>query len=126
MRRKEVWLVAGLVAFEVTLANTVVVFLPQAVHSQTLLPKPPMYMYGLLGVILLWCWSRIRTVHQPLAAVLLWAGFLGNLAVRVVWGSYLDYIPTGVSYTNSADLMIGVGAVWAIWQELTWIWSQKK
>lgn len=60
-----------------------------------------------------------------LSKAFLWSGFLGNIATYALWHSYLDFIPTGFSYINTADLIIGIGCILFL-RELTTCWKRRQ
>lgn len=56
----------------------------------------------------------LRNRRLLLPIIPLGLGFLSNLLSMLLFGSYVDYIPTGISYTNLADMLIVGGGVWLI------------
>jgi lipoprotein signal peptidase len=55
-------------------------------------------------------WRLFPRCWRPLG--LLAAGLASNVLTFLRIGRFVDYLPTGISYLNVADLMIVVGAAW--------------
>jgi len=77
----------------------------------------PLYISWALAIIILVALVLLfskRPATYP-ALGLLAGGFISNLVTFTVKGAYLDYIPTGFSYINIADIGIVIGAIWLVW-----------
>jgi lipoprotein signal peptidase len=82
---------------------------PELIHSELFfaVPTAVRIMAGFSVLVVLVLWKK----HNGLAFPFLIAGFLANLTTLFLYGHYIDYIPTGISYINTADLIIGAGCI---------------
>lgn len=55
-----------------------------------------------------------------LPQTMLWAGFVGNCATFILLKDFVDVIPTGFSYINTADLVIGIGCILFLWRAISY------
>jgi lipoprotein signal peptidase len=83
--------------------------LPELIHSEPFfaVPTAVRVVAGFSVILVLVLWRK----HNGLAFPFLVAGFLANLTTLFLYGHYIDYIPTGISYINTADLIIGAGCI---------------
>lgn len=76
-----------------------------ATHRVVALPFLASFLLATIIFIALWRYFQ----KTPIAIMLISAGFLSNVLTLVTRHTIYDYIPTGISYTNAADLLISVG-----------------
>ncbi|MCC2631469.1 MAG: hypothetical protein K0S20_168 [Patescibacteria group bacterium] len=103
---------SGVIAFLVAdqVLNAILQWrLPELIHSEPFfaVPTAVRVVTGFSVLVVLILWKK----HTGLAFPFLIAGFLANLITLFLHGYYIDYIPTGISYINTADLIIGVGCI---------------
>ena len=86
-------------------------YYPSVVHSQPLVAwNVPTLVVALVGGVVLW-WKIPRGRGGVLLVV---AGLCSNLLSRLLYGGVTDYLPTGISYTNTADLLVVIGCFLAL------------
>lgn len=103
-------LVLVLIALDQSVAVLVLKNAPNWAHSQrlfTLFPAPIALALAGLFLGLLWIFlPRYQPILQIIAA-----GWVSNLITWTWHHSFIDYVPTGISYINIADIAVLYGVV---------------
>ncbi len=84
-------------------------FWAQLVHSDRLFPLSPVLGGSIALLVLLLLVGLLRNRLDWLSRGLLLGGLLANLLSQLLYGSVTDYIPTGLSFINLADIAITLG-----------------
>jgi hypothetical protein len=105
-------------------------WMPEAVHSHPYFPwgQPPYNWLGGLACLLLLVVVSRPSRYYLQALPFLAAGLISNGLTYLWHGYYVDYLPTGLSYTNTADLIILAGCTWLLVGLLpssSWRWRQR-
>ena len=109
-------------ALGLIIADQVVVWLSlhnNLAHAAThrIVVVPFLLSFCVAAVLFTLLWKQFQ--KSPLALTLISAGFLSNVLTLITRHTVYDYIPTGVSYTNAADLLFSVGCGILVWRVLS-------
>ena len=92
-------------------AMLVPVLLPSSLqHGRFFAWAPPGYSLAISTCVLAILWGLFPANRRPLGLIA--AGLASNILTLVRIGRFVDYLPTGASYVNIADLLIVFGACW--------------
>ncbi|MEI6477718.1 MAG: signal peptidase II [bacterium] len=82
-------------------------------HSHPFFPwgVAPYNILAAVACLLLLALLTRASHYYAVGLSLLVAGLFSNALSYLFYGHFVDYLPTGVSYTNAADLVILVGCI---------------
>ena len=85
----------------------IVRYYPNLLNQPRFFSFVPLWVAWLAGLlVLLVLWAYFYKKKPPTGWWWLLAGFTSNLLTYSLRGSFVDYIPTGISYFNISDLVI--------------------
>ena len=101
--------VAGL-ALDQLLSWYFTAYQPASVHSNPYFPLFQNIWGWSASALLLGCLASARKDFRP-GVWLVGAGLLSNGLSHFAHGGFIDYIPTGFSYINTADILVDAGCI---------------
>jgi signal peptidase II len=84
--------------------------LAKAPEAASIMAAGALILFGYL------CFRFRRLASSP-GTALLWAGALGNLIDRLLYGHVVDWICLFNGYINLADIWLCLGALWVVFRE---------
>ena len=115
-------LALGFFVADQVLAAVFLAYAPSLVHSDRYVDAVQGSLgLGLAALVLAALYRKSKKEPAVLPGlVLVSAGLASNAVSWIVRGRFIDYVPTGLSYINAADVAVTVGCILLLKAVLTW------